>query len=193
MAAIWQMTISHAFSWMKMIEFRFKCHWNWFSGIQSTINQHWFRIWRGAEEAKSHYLYQWWPSSLTPHICVSELGQHWCRQLFWTKGDMAWTFCIIYRRWNEADYSRECGNLTTGHVSCSVAFSVFRFLTVHITNVSWWQQLFWYCMKWFGFCSCENHLHTREGHHFNPSVESNYIHYKVWDEITYPNGATIEV
>ena len=30
----WQTTISNAFSWMKMIKFRFKCHWNVFPGIQ---------------------------------------------------------------------------------------------------------------------------------------------------------------
>ena len=32
---------------------------------------------------------------------------------------------------------------------------------------------------------------------FNPSMDSNYIRYNVWDEITYPflnfNGATVEV
>ena len=39
----WQTTISDAFSWMKMIEFKFKFHWNLFPGVQLTINQHWFR------------------------------------------------------------------------------------------------------------------------------------------------------
>ena len=33
--------------------------------------------------------------------------------------------------------------------------------------------------------------------HVNPSMDINYIHYKEWDEITYPwlhfNGATVEV
>ena len=32
---------------------------------------------------------------------------------------------------------------------------------------------------------------------FNPSMDNNHIHYKVWDEITYPflnfNGCTVEV
>ena len=32
---------------------------------------------------------------------------------------------------------------------------------------------------------------------FNTTMDNNYIHYKVWDEITYPflnfNGATVEV
>ena len=39
----WQTTISNAFSWMKMIEFRFKVHWNLFPGVEFTMNQHWFR------------------------------------------------------------------------------------------------------------------------------------------------------
>ena len=39
----WQTTISNAFSWMKMIEFRFEFHWNLFPGVQLTISQQWFR------------------------------------------------------------------------------------------------------------------------------------------------------
>ena len=38
----WQTTFSKAFSWMKMIEFRFKFHWNLFPGVQLTTSQHWF-------------------------------------------------------------------------------------------------------------------------------------------------------
>ena len=39
----WQTTFSNAFSWMKMIEFKFNFHWNLFRGAQLTIIQHWFR------------------------------------------------------------------------------------------------------------------------------------------------------
>ena len=39
----WQTTISNAFSWMKMIKFRFEFHWNLFPWVQLTISQHWFR------------------------------------------------------------------------------------------------------------------------------------------------------
>ena len=39
----WQTTISNAFSWMKMMEFRFEFHWNLFPEVQLTISQHWFR------------------------------------------------------------------------------------------------------------------------------------------------------
>ena len=43
MAAIFQTTFSHGFSWMKMYEFRWTFHWSLFPGVQLTIFQHWFR------------------------------------------------------------------------------------------------------------------------------------------------------
>ena len=43
MAAISQTTLSNSFSWMKMLEFRLKFHWNLFHRVQFTIFQHWFR------------------------------------------------------------------------------------------------------------------------------------------------------
>ena len=52
----------------KMMEFRFKFHWNWFPGVQLTIRQHWFRWCLGTDQATSHYLNQCWPDSLM-HIC----------------------------------------------------------------------------------------------------------------------------
>ena len=60
MAAIAQTTLSNAFSWMKMLEFRSKSHWKLFMRVPITIFQHWFRWWLGADQASSHYLYQWW-------------------------------------------------------------------------------------------------------------------------------------
>ena len=68
--AILQTTFSNAISWMKMFEFRLKFHWSLFLKVQLTIFQHWFRLWLDAEQATSHYLNQWWPSSTT-HICVT--------------------------------------------------------------------------------------------------------------------------
>ena len=38
----WQTTFSNAFSWMKMVEFRFKFHWNLIPGVQLTISKYWF-------------------------------------------------------------------------------------------------------------------------------------------------------
>ena len=43
MDAIFQMTVSNGFSWMKMYEFRLKFHWSLFPRVQLTIFQHWFR------------------------------------------------------------------------------------------------------------------------------------------------------
>ena len=70
MDAISQTTFSNAFSWTKMQEFRLKFHWSLFLKVQLTIFHHWFRQWLGGEQATSHYLNQWWPSSTT-HICVT--------------------------------------------------------------------------------------------------------------------------
>ena len=60
MDTISQTTFSSALSWMKMLEFRLKFHWNMFLRVQLTIFQHWFRQWLGAGQATSHYLNQWW-------------------------------------------------------------------------------------------------------------------------------------
>ena len=43
MAAISQTTLSNAFSWMKMLEFRLKFHWSLFLRVQLTTFQRWFR------------------------------------------------------------------------------------------------------------------------------------------------------
>ena len=59
MAAFSQTTLSNAFSWMKMLEFRFKFHWSLFIRVQFTTVQHWFRYSLGAGQATSHYLNQW--------------------------------------------------------------------------------------------------------------------------------------
>ena len=43
MATILQTTLSNAFSWMKMLEFRLRFHWILFLRVQLTIFEHWFR------------------------------------------------------------------------------------------------------------------------------------------------------
>ena len=60
MDAISQTSFSNAFSWMKMLEFRLRNHWNLFVRFEVTISQHWLRWWLGADQATSHYLSQWW-------------------------------------------------------------------------------------------------------------------------------------
>ena len=42
-ATISQTTLSIAFSWMEMLEFRLDFHWSLFPRVQLTISQHWFR------------------------------------------------------------------------------------------------------------------------------------------------------
>ena len=42
MAAFSQATISNAFSWMKILEFRLKIHWSLFLRVLLTIFKHWF-------------------------------------------------------------------------------------------------------------------------------------------------------
>ena len=57
---------------MTTFEFWLRFQKSLFQRVQSTINQHWFRLWVGAKPglATSHYLNQWW-SSLLMHICVT--------------------------------------------------------------------------------------------------------------------------
>ena len=43
MAAVSQTTLSNAFSWVKIFEFRLRFHWSLFLRVQLTIFQHWFR------------------------------------------------------------------------------------------------------------------------------------------------------
>ena len=58
--AILQTTLSNAFSWMKILEFRLRFHWSLFLWVQLTIIQHWLRWWLGAVHSTSQYLNQWW-------------------------------------------------------------------------------------------------------------------------------------
>ena len=66
MDAISQTTLSNAFSWMKILEFRLKFHWSLFLRVLLTIFQHWFWWWLGADQATSHYLNQCW----LDHWCI---------------------------------------------------------------------------------------------------------------------------
>ena len=59
MDAFSQMTLSNAFSWMKILELRPKIHWSLLR-VLLTIYQHWFCWWLGADQATSHYLNQCW-------------------------------------------------------------------------------------------------------------------------------------
>ena len=60
MDAVSQATLSNAFSWTEMLEFRLRFHWILFLRVQLPIIQHLFRQWLGAGQVTSHYLNQWW-------------------------------------------------------------------------------------------------------------------------------------
>ena len=80
MAALSQTTLSNAFSWMKMFEFRLKLHWSLSLRVQLTIFQHWLRYWLGADQATSHYLSQWWLDYAYMHHSASmsqSINQLW--------------------------------------------------------------------------------------------------------------------
>ena len=56
MAAILHANFSYGFSWMNITAF-------WFEFLD------WFMLWVVVEQVPSHYLYQWWPSSMM-HIYI---------------------------------------------------------------------------------------------------------------------------
>ena len=70
MAAILQTTCLDALSWMKILEIRFKFHWNLFPVVQLTIYLYWFRERLGGEQTTRHYQNQRW-YSLPTYICVT--------------------------------------------------------------------------------------------------------------------------
>ena len=72
MAAIFQTTFSNAFSWMKIVVFCWKFHWNLFPEIQLIAFQHWFRQWLAVGQARSPYLSQWW-LNLYASLSLNEL------------------------------------------------------------------------------------------------------------------------
>ena len=43
-----------------------------FLRVQMPIGHHWFMQWLGTEQVPSHWLNQWWPSSVT-HTCITRL------------------------------------------------------------------------------------------------------------------------
>ena len=60
MVSILQTTVSNSFSWMHILEFWSKLHWNSFlTGVQLSMSQHWFRWWLGTLRVTSHYLNQY--------------------------------------------------------------------------------------------------------------------------------------
>ena len=59
MAAISQMVLSNAFSWMKTFEFQIIFHWHVYCRVQLVICYHWFRQWPLFEPLLTYH--QWGP------------------------------------------------------------------------------------------------------------------------------------
>ena len=57
------------FSWMTMLQFRFKFYLDLCPMTQMAIIQHWLKTMGCREQATGHYLKQWWPSWCA-RICV---------------------------------------------------------------------------------------------------------------------------
>ena len=69
MTTISQTTVSNAFSWIKLYEFRLEFHWILSLRVQLTIFQHWFIMtWRRpGDKPLSEPMMVWLPT----HICVT--------------------------------------------------------------------------------------------------------------------------
>ena len=108
MAAFSQTTLSNAFSWMEIFEFRLKIHWSLFLRVQLTIFQHWFRWWLGASQAASHYLNQWWLVYWRIYASLGLIGveyrifytKTWVKSIIWylsvMKVFIAWLNAVVY-------------------------------------------------------------------------------------------------
>ena len=77
MAAIFQTTLSNAFSWMKMFEFRLRFHWILFPGVQLTILVQIMAWRRSGDKPLSEPMMV----CLLTHICVTR--SHWVDMLLW--------------------------------------------------------------------------------------------------------------
>ena len=105
MAAIFQTTLSNAFSWMKILEFRLQFHWSLFLRFQLTIIQHWFRLWLGAVQATSHYLNQWW---LFYWRIYASLGLNELKEIFayleFIKRPISCLWYVIVKLWSPKEF-----------------------------------------------------------------------------------------
>ena len=66
-----QKTLSNAFSWTKLFEFRLQFYWSLFQSVPWTIFQHWF--WPGDKPLSEPVMV-----SLLMHICVTRLNELTC-------------------------------------------------------------------------------------------------------------------
>ena len=86
MAAVSQTTLSNAFSWMKMLEFRLKFIWSLFLRVQLTIFHQWFRLSPGDKPLSEPMMVR-----LPTHICV--VRPQWV--LMGIGKNMIWESCLF--------------------------------------------------------------------------------------------------
>ena len=102
MTAIFQMTFSNAFSWMKIYELQLNFHWSLILSVQSTIFHHWFRQWLGRGQVASHCLNQW----LLVYWCIyvslslNELKSGKCLR---TVISRSWSYEVMNAWWQFCD------------------------------------------------------------------------------------------
>ena len=134
MAASFQTTFSNAFYWMNMLEIRLKFHLR----VQLTIVHNWFRWWLCADQATSHYLYQWWYILLT-QICVTR--PQWVRTaelaglvtrghhgVIYSEDTIEWTPRVASRYWFPTNYLRSDKILGRVPHMCVKNWTGFRFV-----------------------------------------------------------------
>ena len=102
MANIFQTTFSYAFSLIKMYQIRLRFHWSMFLIFKLTIFWHWFRWWLGVNQAKSHYLNQWWLVCWRIYVSLY-LNELWHTLLAWQPQwhDSTGLICIMQNHISE--------------------------------------------------------------------------------------------
>ena len=114
MGTISQTIFSNAFSWMKILQLRLKFHWSLFPRDQSTIFQHWFRLWLSAVQATSHYLNQWWSVYRRIYASLGLNELMWPSDTMWCHG--YWSTWIQVMAWclrTPSHYLNQCWLIIT--------------------------------------------------------------------------------
>ena len=131
MDAISQTTFSNAFSWMKIHEFRLRCHWSLFVRFKLTIFQ-----------ATSHYLNQWWLVywPLYAWLGLNELNMmQYCMQYDHLH------LRLLYRAVSGIVTYCPCGVQYCGLTTCLLYFCLFWKIDFKITcllSLTLWRVIF---------------------------------------------------
>ena len=122
--AIWQNIFSNVFSRMKSSLFWIEFHLRLFLRVQLKISEYWFSYWLGTEQATSHNMKQYWPSSLT-HI-FGTMGRSvnwhlvyiglWSEVIYRPKSKRQMVYIITWS--NRICVSNMMANMGTSHFLC---------------------------------------------------------------------------